>query len=301
MWPFATQHRGADDGKGFAAVRKIWTWPEAPRYPPFPLGPLTLAPGRPGQHENHDGRHIVLAQMRRLQRPVLLELGVFLGGSMHRWLNGSIDARIVGVDPFFNVTDYVAKWVGNDGRYQSYRSAIAQLAAPHGSFDTAVAANWPDRERACLIQGFSPAILPRLRTEGLRPDVVFIDNDKSMHDLWIAHALWPEAVLAGDDWGHRSHHVLQAPVRTAKLARVFRSTNDAAYNVCAFARKMGFCVEAKSVTWLLHRGARPAEQPDPCKYAREVNPKELDADKSRDPRATKAIASVRRVGRRPSR
>ena len=129
-------------GKGFNSVRKAWLWQKAPLYESFPTGPLTLAQGSPGMHQARDGRYIVLAQLKKISRPLLLELGVFLGGSSYRWLDGAPTARVVGVDPFFNVTDYISNWVHRDRRYATYRSAIAQLAPPRGSYNTAVAALW---------------------------------------------------------------------------------------------------------------------------------------------------------------
>ena len=97
----------------------------------------------------------------------------------------------------------------------------------------------------------------------LVPFVIFFDNDKSMHDLWVAHALWPRATLAGDDWGHQSRELVRSPVGHAKRAR-FNTTNDAAHNVCVFARKQGFWVEARHVTWLLHKGRPKQGDKDAC-------------------------------------
>ena len=56
----------------------------------------------------------------------------------------------------------------------------------------------------------------------------------------------------------------RAPVRRPGKLAIFNATNDAAWNVCEFAAKMGFWVEAKSVTWVLHRGMPPTNQPDSC-------------------------------------
>ena len=250
--------------KGFAAVRRAWPWPAAPKYAPFPQGPFTLAPGAPGKHADQDGRWLVLKALNAVTNPVLLEAGVFLGGSMYRWLDGEPSVRVVGIDPFGNVSAYVAGVVARDIRKAGYRTGLAQLAAPSGSYDTCVATLWRFRERACLVPGFSPRDLPRLYRKGLRPDVIFFDNDKTMHDVWVAHTLWPDAVLAGDDWGHQSMIVKRAPVRRPGKLAIFNATNDAAWNVCEFAAKMGFWVEAKSVTWVLHRGMPPTNQPDSC-------------------------------------
>ena len=93
--------------------------------------------------------------------------------------------------------------------------------------------------------------------------MIFFDNDKSMHDLWVAHALWPHAILAGDDWGHQRSWVQPSPVRHAKRLS-FNVTHDAALSVCDFAHKMGFWVETQSVTFLLHRLPVSAGAKDAC-------------------------------------
>ena len=59
--------------KGFAAVRRAWPWPAAPKYAPFPQGPFTLAPGAPGKHADQDGRWLVLKALNAVKNPVLLE------------------------------------------------------------------------------------------------------------------------------------------------------------------------------------------------------------------------------------
>ena len=86
-----------------------------------------------------------------MKNPVLLEAGVFLGGSMYRWLDGEPSVRVVGIDPFGNVSAYVAGLVARDIRKAAYRTGLAQLAAPSGSYDTCVATLWRFRERACLV------------------------------------------------------------------------------------------------------------------------------------------------------
>ena len=266
--------KGNAGGKGFSRLESLNPWPSAAKYKSFPQGPLTLAPGGPGAHAAHDGRNIVLREISSISRPVLLELGVFLGGSMHRWLEGNAGLRVVGVDPFTNVSDYVAKWIARDARYAQYKPAVQQLAQPQGSYDTVVSTLWRFQRRACLIMGISPQVLPQLSGAGLQPDVVYFDNDKSMHDLWVAHTLWPKAVLAGDDWGHQQQYVKKSPVGNVKR-RQFNATNDAAYNVCEFAIKQGFWVEAKSVTWMLHKGVpasskHPSKINDACRAQRQV-------------------------------
>ena len=229
-----------------------------------PYGALALAPGAPGTHEKHDGRDIVVSALRRRgPRPLLLELGVALGGSMERWLQASPSVRVLGLDPIGNWTEYVDTLTTRDARMRPFRSMLPQLAREGGTRDVILGTLWPFRERACLVEGFSPHWLPRLG-QGLSPDVVYIDNDKSMHDLWVAHALWPNAVLAGDDWGHQRAWAGQAsPVRHA-ARRTFNVTHDAGLAVCDFASKMGFWVEASSVTFVLHRPPIAAGGRDAC-------------------------------------
>ena len=259
---------------GFEAVRSMLPWPSAPPYQPHPQGPLALAAGGPGKYERYDGRWLVIQELQRLQqeragrssRVLLIEAGVFLGGSLERWLVGTPDVYVVGIDLFTNVTDWVDRLTMSDQRLAPFRSLLPQLAVEDGSLLAVQSNLWRFRERTALKRGSSPQALLELNRLGLRPDVVFLDNDKSMHDLWVAHALWPHAVLAGDDWGHQSFFEQRSPVGgrpDVKKAR-FNVTNDAAVNVCAFAQKMGVWVSARSLTWVLHKLPVPPGLKDAC-------------------------------------
>ena len=46
----------------------------------------------------------------------MVEAGVFLGGSLERWLVAAVDVRVVGVGPFSNVTEWVERLTVERGR-----------------------------------------------------------------------------------------------------------------------------------------------------------------------------------------
>lgn len=269
------QHASAPEQErpaGFDAVQQLCSWPNTPPFPPFPQGPLALAAGGPGNYEKHDGRWLVVHELQRARKqrphvaPVLVEAGVFLGGSLERWLVGLPTVHVIGVDLFDNVTSWVDRLTRSDVRVAHYRSILPQLQVAHGSLLTVQSNLWRFRERAALVRGSSPQALLELARLGVRPDVVFLDNDKSMDDLWVAHALWPHATLAGDDWGHQWTYEQLSPVsrRPDVKKKRYNVTVDAAANVCAFASKMGFWVSARSLTWVAHKLPLPTGTIDAC-------------------------------------
>ena len=244
------------DDNGFGALRARWPFPPQRPYPPF-HAPLTLAHGR-----GKDGRELVVDLVRGIREPLILELGVFLGGSLARWLEDIPNVRVVGVDPYdwgSNSTDYIDAWTLQKPWKRQWRQYVPQLAEPKAFLNTVYSNLWADQEQTVIVQGFSPSILVELHKQGLRPDVIYFDNDKSLHDLWVAHTLWPTGVhFSGDDWGWSQ--IINIRPRDAKRGRPYNTSHNAAGNVCDFARKANFRVSARGATWVLHskmqQGAR---------------------------------------------
>ena len=85
------------------------------------------------------------------------------------------------------------------------------------------------------VRGESPRKLNELADLGVRPDLIYFDSDKTGVDIEIAHQLFPDAILTGDDW---TWGIEQGyPIRRA---------------VKAFAREhYGFRVVSNRATWVL--------------------------------------------------
>lgn len=143
------------------------------------------------------GRGLVVDQIRTRNLKVVLEIGVFLGGSARIWLDASPDVVVIALDP----------WIGGAWLEPFARSrrqpehVIRQLTANEESFyETFVANLWDYRNRVIPVRGKAPGMLHRIHELGVQPDLVYLDGDKSGRELEVCHELFPNAILTGDDW-----------------------------------------------------------------------------------------------------
>lgn len=65
---------------------------------------------------------------------------------------------------------------------------------------TFIASMWGYRDRVIPVRGKSPEALYEVAKLEIAPDLIFFDSDKKDSDLSIAHELFPNAILSGDDW-----------------------------------------------------------------------------------------------------
>src|SRR5690606_32165594 len=82
---------------------------------------------------------------------------------------------------------------------------FARKGTTYGLFQTFC---WEYRDRLATVRDFSPAGPRFVYDAGVAVHVVYIDGDHRydavMRDLTIADALFPEAILCGDDWSMKS-------------------------------------------------------------------------------------------------
>src|SRR5690606_38462112 len=82
---------------------------------------------------------------------------------------------------------------------------------------------WDHRDRLALVRELSPTGPKLVHDVGVPVDVVYIDGDHRydavIRDLNVADALFPDALLCGDDWSMRSdrekYEGMVLPVRKA--------------------------------------------------------------------------------------
>jgi hypothetical protein len=136
---------------------------------------------------DYGGRRLITDAIASRGVNVLLEIGSFLGGSALQWLAASREVVVVCVDPWPDLIDpgpgITAHHIG-----RAYRD---QLRAPEGVYRSFISSMWDVRHRIVHVRGMSL---------GLRPDMVYIDADKKGHEIPVCDELFPDAVIAGDDW-----------------------------------------------------------------------------------------------------
>jgi predicted O-methyltransferase YrrM len=182
---------------------------------------------------DYGGRRLITDAIASRGVSVLLEIGSFLGGSARQWLAASREVVVVCVDPWPDLIDsgrgIAAHHIG-----RAYRD---QLRAPEGVYRSFLSSMWDVRHRIVHVRGMSLDVLPELHSLGLRPDMVYIDADKKGHEIPVCDELFPDAVIAGDDWNWSDG--FSFPIREP----AYRS-----------ARKRGRRLKCVGTTWLIDDG-----------------------------------------------
>jgi len=206
-------------------LRRRYPWPaKRPETPPCLRG------------WDGGGRHLIPAALGDVVRPVILEVGSFLGLSARTWLDALPDAAVVCVDPWpagADVTTWgITDWPELVGRpfYETFLSNC-----------------WDHRDRVIPVRGHSPEALREIAACGVRPDLVYLDGDHAyeavLAELLLCAKLFPDAVLSGDDWLWTAERFPPRSVREA---------------VQDYARPRGLTVTDRGNTWVL---SRPAAAP----------------------------------------
>jgi hypothetical protein len=214
------------DASVLHALRERANWP---KQCPFPELEVV---GRPGE-----GLSLALECIEPGDKPfVVLEIGAEFGGSTRKFLSAADNVWVVSIDPW-------------PDRYRTPWKALEPLlGSPESMLRLFQSFCWPYRERSIPVRGFSPEAVVRLFEQGLRPQLVYIDGDHrydaAFSDLTICHALFPDAVLCGDDWqflgGAPKYRAIRFPVRRA---------------VHAFCLHRGYGFSAHEQTWRVYPNA----------------------------------------------
>ena len=134
------------------------------------------------------------------QVEVVVEIGSLLGGSARFWAELCPAAHIVCVDPWIDVVTVA------DRPFLEHVPDLADVIVGRtdGLHDVFLATNWELRDRLTPIRAFSPEGLAPVHACGVIPDVVYVDGshvyEDVIADVATARALFPEAVLCGDDY-----------------------------------------------------------------------------------------------------
>lgn len=131
---------------------------------------------------------------------VVLEIGSLLGGSARFWAETLSYAHVVCVDPWIDVAKV------EDRPFLAHVPELIDVVVGQcdGLYKVFLATNWEYRHRITPLRGFSPDRLTSVHAAGVRPDVVYVDGshvyEDVIADLATARALFPDALLCGDDY-----------------------------------------------------------------------------------------------------
>lgn len=176
------------------------------------------------------GRELIFQKIRRDEPFLIIEIGVFLGSSVKQWLAVSPNVYVIGIDPWGVEGD---GWV-ESARRNGRESLAEQFSRESGLYMTFLSSMWGFKERLFPVRGKSPEKLYELAELNIKPDLIFFDSDKTGVDIEVAHQLFPDAILTGDDWtwDEEQGYPIRAPVR-------------------AFSAKHDYRVVCNLATWVL--------------------------------------------------
>ena len=185
------------------------------------------------------GREIIQDLIVEQDISLMLEIGVFFGGSAQRWLEASEKLTLIGVDTFPNLSNYFAN---SYERYQdnivlgehSYESLLAQLQSENGSYLSVINNLWSYRERFIPVKGKSPGVLGGFEQLGVVPELIYLDGDNQLAELAAIERLFPHAIIAGNGWTWK--HEGRFPIQE---------------KVAAFAASHGYQVNTSKGSWIL--------------------------------------------------
>jgi hypothetical protein len=208
-------------------LRTQYAWPDEP--PDFEPAEWPLDGG---------GKQLVLDRIERGQQFLIVEIGCFLGSSIKQWLAASPKVSVIAIDPWEDGT-----WWADYARKHGRDSLAEQFERGDGPYFTFLSSMWDQRDRLIPVRGTSPEKLYELAALNIRPNLIYFDSDKHGADLEVAHALFPDAILTGDDWtwGREQGY----PMRRA---------------VKSFARRHNYNVIASRATWALTQDSLTASE-----------------------------------------
>lgn len=124
---------------------------------------------------------------------LIIELGCWLGMSTRFMLDCAPNARLVAVD----------HWFGAEGHQEEFADFLPNL------YEKFLVACWEYRGRISIFRDSSVVGLVRIKKMfGTDPDLIYVDAGHDYNsvfcDALYAALLFPDAVIAGDDFSHKS-------------------------------------------------------------------------------------------------
>lgn len=144
---------------------------------------------------DYGGRGLVTRLIRERRLKVVLEIGVFLGGSVRQWLAASPDVVVIAVDRWSippEQNDFVLR--------KSSEEVRRVLRDPELFYQAFLSTLWDERDRVVPVRGESIDMLHELHALGVRPDLVYLDADKEGGEIALCEKLFPGLLISGDDW-----------------------------------------------------------------------------------------------------
>jgi hypothetical protein len=150
------------------------------------------------------GRHLIVQLIREWRPKIFLEVGVFLGGSSLQWLqNSDSDMTLLAADTWnhiaenwvFTMASKPAPWIADLEPLLAVQRPIKE----YGIYKVALHNLRKFRDRVIPLRMRVAEVYAYLK-RFVEPDIIYIDAGKERQDYFLAHEIFPNSILCGDDW-----------------------------------------------------------------------------------------------------
>lgn len=176
------------------------------------------------------GRHIILEKINKNDNFLIIEIGSFLGSSSKLWSDYSENVYVIAIDPWED--GWPEQYAKKHGRYE----VAKQFSRKNGLYMTFLSSLWEYRHKIFPLRGKSPDVFNDIAKLNLKPDLMYFDAEKDGMDIEVAHKLFPDAIIAGDDWTWGIDEGY--PIRKA---------------VRSFIKKYKYNVATNKATWIIKK------------------------------------------------
>jgi hypothetical protein len=150
------------------------------------------------------GRHLIVQLIRECRPKIFLEVGVFLGGPSLQWLqNSDSDMILLAADTWNQVVEnWVFKMASEPAPWIPDMNPVLALQRPikeYGIYKIALHNLREFRDRVIPLRMLVGEVYAYLKTF-IEPDIIYIDAGKQREDYILAHEIFPNSILCGDDW-----------------------------------------------------------------------------------------------------
>jgi hypothetical protein len=150
------------------------------------------------------GRQLIVQLIHECRPKIFLEVGVFLGGSSLKWLqNSDNDMTLLAADTWDQVVEnWVFKMASEPAPWIADMEPVLATQRPlkeYGIYKVALHNLRQFRDRVIPLRMHVAEVYDYVKTF-VEPDIIYIDAKKERQDYILAHEIFPNSILCGDDW-----------------------------------------------------------------------------------------------------
>jgi hypothetical protein len=149
------------------------------------------------------GRELITGLIRGINATTMLEIGSFLGGSAISWLESDPTLILIVADPWdWDCASWLRVIIASPPEWIQDKGLLERLVPPiekHGMFKIALHNLRKYRDRLIPLKMRAEQAYRYVSVFG-EPDIIYIDANKERQDYVLAHEIFPNSIISGDDW-----------------------------------------------------------------------------------------------------